>query len=149
MALDAGGGTSATDSSARNYVPEYAEETEAIQKSLKIRLVQGGLNTKSFRDYLDELEIPYDYEQLPGDVEDYPEGSSCLNKKDPAQKVPAQSLLHDRGPVGRKYVGLHRRKHTALSSRHRPCAVTLLRTARFSSGRLLPCCGDAAVCRDS
>ena len=46
----------------------------------------GGLDTKAFRAYLDDLKIPYDYTQLPGDVEDYPQGSHCLNKKDPTRK---------------------------------------------------------------
>ncbi len=87
VALDAGGGTSATDETVRNYVPEYATQTKAIQEKLKLRLVQGGLNTKGFRETLDELEIPYDFEQLPLQVTDYPEGSSCLNKKDPTKKM--------------------------------------------------------------
>lgn len=86
VALDAGGGTSTTDASARNYVPEYAEKTEAIRKSLKLRLVQGGLNTRTFRQTLGELKIPYDYEELPREIDDYPEGSSCLHKKDPTKK---------------------------------------------------------------
>ena len=53
VALDAGGGTSFTDPEARNYVPEYGKKTKAIQKRLKLRLVQGGLNTRKFRDSLD------------------------------------------------------------------------------------------------
>lgn len=86
VALDAGGGNSATDSNARNCVPEYAEKTKGIQDSLKIRFVQGGLDTKAFRAYLDELKIGYDYEKLPGDLEDYPEDSFCRNRKDPTRK---------------------------------------------------------------
>ena len=86
VALDAGGGTSFTDPKARNYVPEYGRETEAIRKSLKIRLVQGALNTRNFRASLDTLKIPYDYVQLPRDISAYPAGSSCLNRKDPTKK---------------------------------------------------------------
>ena len=86
VALDAGGGTSFTDPQARNYVPEYGTKTKAIQKSLKLRLVQGGLNTKKFRDSLDQLKISYDYFQLPNDIAAYPAGSCCLNKKDPTRK---------------------------------------------------------------
>ena len=84
--LDAGGGTSFTDPQARNYVPEYGKKTKAIQESLKLRLVQGGLNTKKFRDSLDQLKISYDYFQLPGDIAAYPAGSCWLNKKDPTRK---------------------------------------------------------------
>ena len=86
VALDAGGGTSFTDPKARNYVPEYGRETEAIRKSLKIRLVQGALNTRNFRASLDTLKIPHDYVQLPRDISAYPAGSSCLNRKDPTKK---------------------------------------------------------------
>jgi len=86
VALDAGGGTSFTDLKARNYVPEYGKKTKAIQESLKLRLVQGGLNTRKFRDSLDQLKISYDYFQLPKDISAYPVGSSCLNKKDPTRK---------------------------------------------------------------
>ena len=86
VALDAGGGTSTTDSSARNFVPEYAQKTAEIQQSLKLRIVQGGLNTRKFRASLDDLKITYDFEQLPRGVDDYPAGSSCLNKKDPSKK---------------------------------------------------------------
>jgi enterochelin esterase-like enzyme len=86
VALDAGGGTSFTDPQARNYVPEYGKKTKAIQESLKLRLVQGGLNTKKFRDSLDQLKISYDYFQLPTDIAAYPAGSCCLNKKDPTRK---------------------------------------------------------------
>ena len=86
VALDAGGGTSFTDPQARNYVPEYGKKTKAIQESLKLRLVQGGLNTKKFRDSLDQLKISYDYFQLPKDIAAYPTGSCCLNKKDPTRK---------------------------------------------------------------
>ena len=86
VALDAGGGTSFTDPQARNYVPEYGTKTKAIQKSLKLHLVQGGLNTKKFRDSLDQPKISYDYFQLPNDIAAYPAGSCCLNKKDPTRK---------------------------------------------------------------
>ena len=86
VALDAGGGTSFTDLKARNYVPEYGKKTEAIQESLKLRLVQGGLNTRKFRESLDQLKISYDYFQLPKDIAAYPVGSCCLNKKDPTRK---------------------------------------------------------------
>lgn len=86
VALDAGGGTSFTDSQARNYVPEYGKKTKAIQETLKLRLVQGGLNTRKFRDSLDQLKISYDYFQLPNDISAYPTGSCCLNKKDPTRK---------------------------------------------------------------
>jgi len=86
VALDAGGGTSYTDPEARNYVPEYGKKTKAIQESLKLRLVQGGLNTRKFRDSLDQLKISYDYFQLPKDIAAYPAGSCCLNKKDPTRK---------------------------------------------------------------
>ena len=86
VALDAGGGTSFSDPKARNYVPEYGKNTEAIRKSVKIRLVQGALNTRNFRTSLDTLQIPYDYLQLPRDISAYPAGSSCLNRKDPTRK---------------------------------------------------------------
>jgi len=86
VALDAGGGTSFTDPESRNYVPEYGKKTKAIRESLKIRLVQGALNTKGFRDSLDQLKISYDYVQLPRDIAAYPAGSSCLNRKDPTRK---------------------------------------------------------------
>jgi len=86
VALDAGGGTSFTDPQARNYVPEYGKKTKAIQETLKLRLVQGGLNTRKFRDSLDQLKISYDYFQLPSDIDAYPDGSCCLNKKDPTRK---------------------------------------------------------------
>jgi enterochelin esterase-like enzyme len=86
VALDAGGGTSFADPQARNYVPEYGKKTKAIQETLKLRLVQGGLNTRKFRDSLDQLKISYDYFQLPSDITAYQEGSCCLNKKDPTRK---------------------------------------------------------------
>jgi enterochelin esterase-like enzyme len=86
VALDAGGGTSFTDPQARNYVPEYGKKTKAIQETLKLRLVQGGLNTRKFRDSLDQLKISYDYFQLPNDISAYLAGSCCLNKKDPTRK---------------------------------------------------------------
>lgn len=86
VALDAGGGTSFTDPKARNYVPEYGKKPKAIQDSLKIRLVQGALNTNRFRQSLDQLKISYDYVQLPRDIASYPVGSSCLNRKDSTKK---------------------------------------------------------------
>ena len=86
VALDAGGGTSFTDPEARNHVPEYGEKSAKIRESLRIRLVQGALNTRRFRQSLDQLRIPYDYDQLPRDIVSYPAGSSCLNRKDPAKK---------------------------------------------------------------
>jgi hypothetical protein len=67
-------------------VPEYGKKTKAIQETLKLRLVQGGLNTRKFRDSLDQLKISYDYFQLPSDIAAYPAGSCCLNKKDPTRK---------------------------------------------------------------
>ena len=84
VALDAGG-TSFTDPKARNYVPEYGKKTKAIQETLKLRLVQGGLNTRKFRDSLDQLKISYDYFELPKDIAAYPSDSCCLNKKDPTR----------------------------------------------------------------
>ncbi len=86
VALDAGGGTSFTDPNARNYVPGYGKKTKAIQETLKLRLVQGGLNTRGFRDSLDQLKISYDYFQLPKDIAAYPAGSSCLSRKDATKK---------------------------------------------------------------
>ena len=86
VALDAGGGNSVSESTARNYIPEYLENTERIRDSVKIRLVQGGLNTRVFQETLKELEIPFDLEYLPREVSDYPEGSCCLNRKDPTKK---------------------------------------------------------------
>ena len=100
VALDAGGGTSFTDPQARNYVPEYGKKTKAIQKSLKLRLVQGGLNTKKFRDSLDQLKIPYDYFQLPSDIDAYPDGSCCLNKKDPTRKFLHNPICMTEGAWG-------------------------------------------------
>lgn len=85
VVLDAGGGTSMTDSKARNYVPEFEKKAEAIKKSLNIRFVQGGLRTKGFRDSLDKLKIPYDFEQVPKDVNAFEKDSCCLNKKDPTK----------------------------------------------------------------
>ena len=81
-----GGGTSFTDPKARNYVPEYGKKTKAIQETLKLRLVQGGLNTRKFRDSLDQLKISYDYFELPKDIAAYLSDSCCLNKKDPTRK---------------------------------------------------------------
>lgn len=85
VVLDAGGGTSMTDSNARNYVPDFAKKADEIKTSLKIRFVQGGLKTKGFRDSLDKLKIPYDFEQVPKDVSYFKEGSCCLNKKQPTK----------------------------------------------------------------
>ena len=88
VALDAGGGTSVDDPSARNYVPQYVEKKDALQKQpLNLRIVQGALNTKGFRASLDALNIHYQYEQLPKDIEYYQEGSHCLSKKDPTRKM--------------------------------------------------------------
>ena len=100
VALDAGGGTSFTDPQARNYVPEYGTKTKAIQESLKLRLVQGGLNTKKFRDSLDQLKISYDYFQLPNDIAAFPAGSCCLNKKDPTRKFLHNPICMTEGPWG-------------------------------------------------
>ena len=86
VALDSGGGTSTTDPGARNFVPEYAKNPEKVRESLRIRLVQGALNTRGFRAALDDLKIPYSYEQLPRDAASYPASSSCLSKKDPSKK---------------------------------------------------------------
>ncbi|MEO0415074.1 MAG: alpha/beta hydrolase-fold protein [Verrucomicrobiota bacterium] len=101
VALDAGGGTSTTDSTARNFVPEYTEKTAAIQKSLAIRIVQGGLSTKKFRETLDQLEIEYDFAQLPAEAGDYPEDSCCLNKKDPSKKFLHNPKCMTEGEWGR------------------------------------------------
>lgn len=101
VALDAGGGSSVTDSSARNYVPQYEEKADEIRKSLRLRIVQGGLNTRGFRQTLDELEISYEFQQLPGVVSDYPEGSSCLNKKDPTKKFLHNPKCMTEGEWGR------------------------------------------------
>ena len=100
VALDAGGGTSFTDPQARNYVPEYGKKTKAIQESLKLRLVQGGLNTKKFRDSLDQLKISYDYFQLPNDIAAFPAGSCCLSKKDPTRKFLHNPICMTEGPWG-------------------------------------------------
>ena len=101
--LDAGGGTSITDSSARNYVPEYSEKVEALKaSSLKIRLVQAALDTKAFRESLDSLSIPYEYVQIPTDIEYYKAGSHCLKKKDPTKKLlhKPPCLTDERNVVG-------------------------------------------------
>ena len=102
VALDAGGGTSFTDPEARNYVPDYGKKSEEIRKSLRIRLVQGALNTRRFRQSLNELKIPYDYYELPIDVASYPAGSSCLNRKDPTKKFLHNPACMTQGPWGRK-----------------------------------------------
>ena len=100
VALDAGGGTSFTDPNARNYVPEYGKKTEAIRKSLNLRLVQGGLNTRGFRESLDKLGISYDYEELPKEAVDYPDGSCCLNRKDPSRKFLHNPICMTEGEWG-------------------------------------------------
>ena len=105
VALDAGGGTSFTDNEARNYVPDYGKKSVEIRKSLRIRLVQGALNTRRFRQSLDQLKIPYDYDQLPRDVASYPAGSSCLNRKDPAKKFLHNPACMTEGTWGRKTWG--------------------------------------------
>ncbi len=88
VALDAGGGTSIDDSKARNYVPQYAEIPNTLrEKPLHIRIVQGSLNTKAFRASLDKFKIPYDYEQLPKEIEHYKKESHCVNKRDPTKKM--------------------------------------------------------------
>ena len=100
VALDAGGGTSFTDSTARNYVPEYGKRTQEIRKSLNLRLVQGGLNTRGFRESLDKLGISYEYEELPKEVTDYPDGSCCLNRKDPSRKFLHNPICMTEGEWG-------------------------------------------------
>jgi len=100
VALDAGGGTSFTDSTARNYVPEYGKRTQEIRKSLKLRLVQGGLNTRGFRQSLDKLGIPYEYEELPKEAGDYPDGSCCLSRKDPSRKFLHNPICMTEGEWG-------------------------------------------------
>ena len=100
VALDAGGGTSFTDSTARNYVPEYGKRTQQIRKSLNLRLVQGGLNTRGFRESLDKLGISYEYEELPKEVKDYPDGSCCLNRKDPSRKFLHNPICMTEGEWG-------------------------------------------------
>ena len=100
VALDAGGGTSFTDSTARNYVPEYGRRTQEIRQSLNLRLVQGGLNTRGFRESLDKLGISYDYEELPKEAADYPDGSCCLNRKDPSRKFLHNPICMTEGEWG-------------------------------------------------
>ncbi|MEM1297595.1 MAG: hypothetical protein AAGH89_19665, partial [Verrucomicrobiota bacterium] len=81
-----------------------------IREALKLRLVQGGLNTKAFRATLDELKISYDYEQLPGEASDYPEDSSCLNKKDASKKFLHNPKCMTEGEWGRNtwaFIGNH------------------------------------------
>ena len=87
VALDAGGGTSSDDESARNHVPDYLNKTDEIREHLEIRLVEGALNTRSFRHSLDQLKIPYDFEQLPGDIAAYPPSSPCRNRRTPSRKM--------------------------------------------------------------
>ena len=102
VALDAGGGNSVSDPTMRNYIPEYLKNTEAIRSSVKIRLVQGGLNTKNFQETLKELAIPFDLEYLPGAASDYPENSCCLNKKDPSKKFLHNPKCMTEGEWGKK-----------------------------------------------
>ena len=102
VALDAGGGNSVSDSTMRNYIPEYLEKTEAIRLSVKIRLVQGGLNTKNFQETLKELAIPFDLEYLPSAASDYPENSCCLNKKDLSKKFLHNPKCMTEGEWGKK-----------------------------------------------
>ena len=102
VALDSGGGTSIHDSDARNYVPEYAEKRDALRKgALDIRIVQGALNTRGFRASLDELGIPYEYAQLSENIEDYEQGSHCLNKRDPTRKMLHNPACLTEGSWGR------------------------------------------------
>ena len=102
VALDSGGGTSIDDSAARNYVPQYAEKQDALrQGTLRIRIVQGALNTKGFRASLDELGIPYEYTQLSRNIEDYEKGSRCLNKRDPTRKMLHNPACLTEGSWGR------------------------------------------------
>lgn len=102
VALDAGGGNSVSDPTMRNYIPEYLKNTEAIRSSVKIRLVQGGLNTKNFQETLKELAIPFDLEYLPSAASDYPENSCCLNKKDPSKKFLHNPKCMMEGEWGKK-----------------------------------------------
>lgn len=86
----------------RNYIPEYLKNTEAIRSSVKIRLVQGGLNTKNFQETLKELAIPFDLEYLPSAASDYPESSCCLNKKDRSKKFLHNPKCMIEGEWGKK-----------------------------------------------
>ncbi|MBM81503.1 MAG: hypothetical protein CMJ78_13055 [Planctomycetaceae bacterium] len=102
VALDSGGGTSVNDSKARNYVPQYKENRDALQKTpVNIRIVQGALNTRGFRATLDELNISYEFEQLSKDIEDYPKGSRCINKRDPTKKMLHNPACLTEGSWGR------------------------------------------------
>ncbi|MGY8767680.1 MAG: alpha/beta hydrolase [Pirellulales bacterium] len=88
VALDAGGGNSFTDKTARNYIPQYIEKRGALQNGLlHFRIVQGALDTKAFRKSLDEMNVSYEYVQIPKDIEYYKEGCHCLNKRDPTKKM--------------------------------------------------------------
>ena len=88
VALDAGGGNSMTDSTVRNYVPQFKENLKAIQSgALNIRFVQAALDTRAFRATLDELKVAYEYVQIPKEIEQFKEGSGCLNKRDPTRKM--------------------------------------------------------------
>ena len=102
VALDAGGGNSVSDSTMRNYIPEYLENTETIRSSVNIRLVQGGLNTKNFQETLRELKIPFDLEYLPREASDYLAGSCCLNKNDSTKKFLHNPKCMTEGDWGRK-----------------------------------------------
>ncbi len=101
IALDPERGTSITGEESRNYVPQYAKKTQAIRALLKLRLVQGALNTGRFRESLDHLKIPYDFAQLPKNIASYPAGSSCLNRKDPAKKFLHNPACLTAGPWGK------------------------------------------------
>ena len=102
VALDAGRGTSSTDTTARNYVPDYREKTDTIRKTLQIRIVQGALKTRTFLQSLDHLQIPYDFEELPEDIETYPPGSPCRNRKIPTKKMLHNPACLTAGPWGRQ-----------------------------------------------
>ena len=102
VALDGGGGTSIHDFDARNYVPEYEKQQDSLRNgALNLRIVQGALNTKGFRASLDELRIPYEYAQLSKNIDDYKEGSHCLNKRDPTRKMLHNPACLTEGSWGR------------------------------------------------
>ena len=116
VALDAGGGTSVQDTNARNYVPQYQTKRDALVKTpLRIRIVQGALNTRGFRATLDALKIPYEYDQLSKDIADYPAGSHCLNKRDPEKKMLHNPACLIEGAWGRRtwaFIGKSKRNPT-------------------------------------
>ena len=115
VALDSGGGTSIDDPDTRNYVPQFDEKQEALRNNaLKLRIVQGALNTRAFRASLDELKIPYEYEQLPGSVEDFKNVPHCLKRKDPTRKMLHNPACMTTSTWGRKswaFIGKHMGKH--------------------------------------